>query len=288
MLPFIWQIRQGVLAVFEADDADAVCGCRADPILHPSVTGHLGAGASLSAPPFPSRQALLCKAAATVFNKLELCSSPFWHLSARLGQCPVHRRHREPPGRLPGAGGAHHHRTCICRALAMQALHAQLQGHSRPTKQELLLLTSTRQTQWRRRKAAELAMALPLKAVTCSFTGRLCPSVGGSWYAPATRRFLLLAQGNDFYTNQKCTMVKSFPSRMIFHWKNEDLTDSECCSGSGYLPKSKQALPAHSLPASHRQSPVLAGCLPAARLLGEAQPSEKGFLTSTGGKFPSS
>lgn len=124
-LPFIWQIRPGALAAFAADHADAVCSRRAEAILHPHVTGRLGAGASLSAPPIPSRQALLHEAAATVLNKLELCSSPFQQLSAGSGQCPSHHRRTELLGGLPGVGGAHHHHTGICRALAMQALHAQ-------------------------------------------------------------------------------------------------------------------------------------------------------------------
>lgn len=77
MLPFICQIRQGALAAFAADGADAVCGRRAEPILHPGVTGRLGAGASLSAPPFTARQASLRKAAAVVLNDQELCSPRF-------------------------------------------------------------------------------------------------------------------------------------------------------------------------------------------------------------------
>lgn len=190
MLPFICQIGQGALAAFAADIADAVCGRRAEPILHPGVTGRLGAGASLSAPPFTAQQVSLHKAGAAVLNDQELCSPSF-----SAGLCRVWTV-SWPPQAWGAAGWASRCRQCppppppphgyLQRALAMGALRAQLQSHSRPT--------STRQTQWRRkrRNAAEPAAALPLKAVTCSSTGNrqrfgLCPSVGGSRYTPATR-----------------------------------------------------------------------------------------------------
>jgi len=66
--------------------------------------------------------------------------------------------------------------------------------------------------------------------------------------------FLLLVQGDDFYIDQRHTMVKSFPSGTIFHWKIRNLTGSERFSGSEYLfLNSMQALPARSyLPAAGR------------------------------------
>lgn len=166
-LPFIWQIRPGALAAFAADHADAVCSRR----------GRLGAGASLSAPPIPSRQALLHEAAATVLNKLELCSSPFQQLSAGSGQCPSHRRRTELLGGLPGVGGAHHHHhhhTGICRALAMQALHAQ-KTHRAGAPLAHIKTDSVEEEECHR-----AGINLALKAITCSSTGShqrfgLCP-----------------------------------------------------------------------------------------------------------------
>ena len=175
----------------------------------------------------------------------------------------------------------------------MQALHAQLQGRRGLTGQELLLLAPTRQTRYR--NAAEPAAAVPLKAVTLLFH-RQPPKV---WALPISRGelvhpshpplFLLLAQGDDFYADQRGATVKSFPSRKIFPLEKWRLNRLRASLRLRTFVCQKQASSACLfLPASRRQSPVLAGCLPAARLLGEARLPEKGFLTSTGGKFPSS
>jgi len=169
LLPFIWRIRQGALAAClrQTTQMPFVDVKQGPSFTLVCVTSRLGAGASLSALPFPSWQASLCEAAAGVLNKLEPCSSPF-----PPRQRPGQRRHGQLLGGLPGEGSAHHHlhRMGMCRELPRPALHAQLQGHSRQTEQEPALLPSTRQAQQRRRNTTELAAALSSEAITCSLT----------------------------------------------------------------------------------------------------------------------